>query len=132
MRGIFVDGDPKVLIQHLILQGPYVLHFVDALQAGMRFAQKFVETEFVKGAEPYAVGAAACEFHYARLHFVCGFVGKSQAENVFTAECRVTLEQVANAPRDDARLSRARARDDEQRAFAVLHHGGLFRIQFGE
>ena len=23
VRGIFVDGDPKVLIQHLILQGPY-------------------------------------------------------------------------------------------------------------
>jgi hypothetical protein len=44
VRGIFVDGDPKVLIEHLILQGPYAAveaRGVGRLKNGKEYANRY-------------------------------------------------------------------------------------------
>jgi hypothetical protein len=44
VRGMFVDGDPKVLIQHLILQGPYAAveaRGVGRLKSGKEYNNRY-------------------------------------------------------------------------------------------
>jgi hypothetical protein len=55
-------------------------------------------------------------------------VGKGDGEHA--VRWRVLLrDEIRNPVRDDARLSRARASENEQRAASVFDGGALFRIE---
>ena len=64
---------------------------------------------------------------HALLHFACGLVGERHAENVAGRDA--ALDHVRDAKSDDARLARARAGEDEHRAFDGLGGHALLRVE---
>src|SRR5271163_3970884 len=76
-------------------------------------------TEGVKRRERDIFAAFAGSAHDASFHFTGGPVRKRQSENIFAGKRLVSLKQMANALRNNASLTRARARNDEQWPIAV-------------
>ena len=83
----------------------------------------------MEGAEPDAFGPFPRGLHHPTLHFACGFVRESEAQNIFAAQRSIAFEQLANALGDYASLSCSRARDYQHRTFAMLDGRALLRVE---
>ena len=66
---------------------------------------------------------------YTVLHLSGSLLREGQGQNVLRFEPRGVLEQMDNTLRDDSGLAASRARNDEQRSFAVFNRPELFRIE---
>ena len=100
---------------------------VDVFENGVLGAI-FAEDFFAEGveSEDFDVAAAfAAGFDDAGLHFAGGFFCVGEGEDVFAAESRVGLKEMADAFGDDAGLAGAGACDDEERAVAVGDRAAL-------
>jgi hypothetical protein len=82
----------------------------------------------VEGARPY--GLAGDHPLDAVPHFVGGFVGESQRQNLPRGNS--LMEEVGNAVRDDARLAAARTGQNQQRPFDMFHRLALGRREGGK
>ena len=106
-----------------------IIDLVERLDVGIGPLQNLFQAEFVERAEPHALGALAHGLHHAALHLSRGLIRERQPENVFAGEFGIGFEQAADALGDHARLPRPRARNHQQRPFAVLHRRPLLRVQ---
>ncbi len=105
-----------------------MIHLVDHEPLGRGFFQQAF-AKGVKRREHHGFSAVAHHSNDARFHLASGFVRERQPEDVFAGKIRVRFEQVPDAFGDDARFSRPRPRDDQQRPFAVLDRAALRVVQ---
>ena len=84
----------------------------------------------MKRCDRHRFPAFARGFHHARFHFAGGFFREGQRQDVFAGNLRIRTQQLADALGDDARFSRARACDHQQRSFAVQDRTTLCLVQF--
>jgi hypothetical protein len=87
--------------------------------------------ERMKGRQPHAFRVSADQRLDALAHLPGGLVGEGDREHVVRLGVAIA-DEVGDAIRNDARLPRAGAGEDEQRAAQVQDGFALLRVQFVE
>ncbi len=85
----------------------------------------------VKGAAPHPRRRFAEQARDARAHLLGGLVGERHGEDARRVHA-VVLDEMGDAPREDAGLAGAGTRQHEQRTLEMEHRLALGRIQVGE
>src|SRR5579863_1680652 len=106
-----------------------MIYVLKRLDSGIIALQNFFEAELMESAEPHALSALARRFQQAMLHLAGGFVCECQPEDIFAGEIGIRLQQVADALGDHPCLACPRARDDQQRPFAMLDGHSLRGVE---
>ena len=97
----------------------------------VRLAAQQPGAQGVEGRDPHAPAVAVEQGADAVAHLLGGLVGEGHGEHL--VERRVPLlDEVGDAMRDDARLARAGAGENQQRAIDVLDGAALLGIEGGE
>ena len=95
-------------------------------------AAQHAHAEGVEGGEQrLGQGRAGQQLLHALAHLGRGLVGKGDGEDGIRRDA-LRLNEIRNAVRDDARLARAGAGQDQDRTIRGLHGGALLRIHLFE
>ena len=117
------------LLEHLLDEGDLVGRVVDDEVARQTdcggLATQQPGTQCMERGNPGADKRSAQQSFHAGAHFSGGLVGEGDGENLVLL--RESLgEEIGDALRDDARLARSRAGEDQQRAVNMEHRLALF------
>ena len=113
------------------LVGRVVDHEVARESDLRRLAAQEPRAERMEGRQPHALRVLANESFDPLAHLAGSLVGEGDGQHLVRFRVPVA-DQVRDPVRDDARLSRACAGQNEQRPRAVQHGFALFGIELGE
>ena len=134
-RGCTLASSTPELPQRLLDDGELVGGVVDDEVAGQadvrRLAAQQPRAQRVKGRDPHLPAVDAEQRLDARAHLLRGLVGEGDRQDAIR-RADVAADEVGDAVRDDARLARARAREDQERAVGLKNSFLLFGIEGGE
>ena len=124
-----------ILLQQLLDDGLLVGGVVDGEIAAeadvVGFAAQQPRAQGVEGRHPHGAAVDVEQMLDALAHFLRGLVGERDRHDLIGIR-DLLGDEIRDAMRDDARLSRPGAGEDQQRAFGLSNSFLLCRIQRGE
>ena len=135
MRGWYGLGVEVIVLEQLLddrlLIGGVVDREVAAQADVVRLAAQQARAQRVEGRHPHRAAVRLEQPLDALAHFLGGLVGEGDRHDLIGIR-DLLGDEIRDAMRDDARLSRARACEDQQRAVGLSYSFLLCRIQRGE
>ena len=119
------------LLDDRLLIGGIVNREVAAEADVVGFAAQQPRAQRMKGRHPHRAAVGVEQALDALAHFLSGLVGEGDRHDLIGIG-DLLGDEVGDAMRDDARLPRARTRENQQRAFGLPYSFLLCRVQRGE